>query len=128
MKERHRVKDFEKFVKHLRLEAIALAILMVVLTYESPAPLWILPATFLFFDIGMIGYIKDTKLGALTYNISHDLTIPTILIASGILFDITWVAIFGFCWTFHVAVDRSLGYGLKHQHSFKETHLGKIGK
>jgi hypothetical protein len=122
------MKDLEKFVKHLRFEAVALAILMVVLTYESPAPLWILPATFLFFDIGMIGYIKNTKLGALTYNISHNLTIPTFLIASGILFDITWVAVFGFCWTFHVAVDRSLGYGLKHQHSFKETHLGKIGK
>ena len=122
------MKDFEKFVKHLRFEAIALAILMVVLTYESPAPLWILPATFLLFDIGVIGYLKDTKLGALTYNISHSLTIPTFLIASGILFDISWIAVFGFCWIFHVAVDRSLGFGLKHQHSFKETHLGKIGK
>ena len=122
------MKDFENFVKHLRYEAITLAILMVVLTHKSPAPLWVLPATFLLFDIGLIGYLKDTKLGALTYNISHSLIIPTLLIASGILFDISWVAVLGFCWTFHVAVDRSLGFGLKHQHSFKETHLGIIGK
>lgn len=122
------MKDFENFITHLRYEAIALALLMIVLTYNSTAPLWILPATFLFFDIGMIGYIKNTKLGALTYNVSHNLTIPTLLVACGLLFDINWVAILGFCWTFHIAVDRSIGFGLKHQHSFNETHLGKIGK
>jgi hypothetical protein len=119
---------FEKFVKHLKLESLSLAILMVVLTYYSPAPLWILPATFLFFDIGMIGYLKNTKFGALTYNISHDFTIPTILIALGLMFNVSWVSVVGYCWVFHVAIDRSLGYGLKHEHSFNETHLGKIGK
>jgi hypothetical protein len=126
--EKTTVNSLEKFIRHLKLEALALAILMVVLTYNSSAPLWILLVTFPFFDIGMIGYLKDTKLGAYTYNLSHNLTIPTLLIATGILFDVSWIAVFGFCWTFHVAIDRSLGYGLKHQHSFKETHLGKIGK
>lgn len=122
------MKDFEKFVKQLKLEAITLAILMVVLTNKSSAPLWILPASFLFFDIGAIGYFKDSKFGAITYNVFHNLTIPTLLIAFGIFADVEWVAVLGFCWTFHIAVDRSLGYGLKHSHSFKETHLGSIGK
>lgn len=122
------MKDFEKFIKHLKLEAVALAILMIVLTYKSSAPLWILPASFIFFDIGAIGYLKNSKLGATTYNIFHNLTIPTLLIALGIFNGTEWIAILGFCWTFHIAVDRALGFGLKHDHSFSETHLGHIGK
>ena len=122
------MKDFNKFVKHLKLEALALAILMVVLTYYSSAPLWILIVSFPFFDIGMIGYIKNTKAGAITYNLTHNATIPTLIIATGLITHTEWIAVLGFCWSFHIAVDRTLGYGLKHDHSFKETHLGHIGK
>ena len=120
--------DFEKFIKSLRLEGLALAILMVVLIYNSTAPLWILPATFLLFDISIIGYKFSNKIGAKTYNFIHNATIPTILIAAGLLVDIEWISILGICWTFHIAVDRTLGYGLKHEESFTHTHLGKIGK
>lgn len=121
------MQELEKFIRHLKFEALALAILMIVLTHQSSAPLWILAATFLVFDIGMVGYLKSTKVGALTYNITHDLTAPTLLIAGGVLLDLEPIAIAGFCWTFHIAVDRTLGFGLKHKHSFKHTHLGKIG-
>ena len=120
--------DFEKFIRSLRLEGLALAILMVVLIYNSTAPLWILPATFLLFDISIIGYKFSNKIGAKTYNFIHNATIPTILIAAGLLIDVEWVSILGICWTFHIAVDRTLGYGLKHEESFTHTHLGKIGK
>lgn len=118
--------DFKKFVTHLKFEALALALLMIALTHISDAPLWVLPASFLVFDIGIIGYIKDSKFGALTYNFTHDLTIPTLLIAAGVFFSNEVVAVVGYCWTFHIAVDRSLGFGLKHKHSFHETHLGKL--
>jgi hypothetical protein len=121
-------KDFKRFIVHLKFEALALAVLMVVLTYYSSAPLWILPASFLFFDIGMIGYLINTRLGAITYNFSHDLTIPTLFIAGGLVVDYEPLSILGFCWIFHTAVDRTLGYGLKHHHSFRATHLGDIGK
>lgn len=122
------VKDFNSFVRHLKLEAFALAILMVVLTYKSSAPLWILLATFPLFDIGVIGYLKNTKLGATTYNISHSSIVPTLLIVVGIISNTEWISVLGFSWSFHIAVDRALGFGLKHEHSFKETHLGHIGK
>lgn len=118
--------DFKNFVLHLKLEAIALATLMVALTHVSSAPLWVLPVTFLIFDIGMVGYIKDTKLGAMTYNFTHDLTLPTLLVAFGVFFNAEAVAVTGYCWTFHIAVDRALGFGLKHSHSFHATHLGSI--
>lgn len=119
---------FERFVRHLKLEGFALAILMITLTYYSSAPMWILPATFLLFDIGMVGYAFNPKLGAKTYNLLHNATIPTLLIAIGLVVNTDWISIVGICWTFHIAVDRMLGYGLKHSHSFHVTHLGKIGK
>ena len=118
----------EKFIRSLRLEGLALAILMVVLINNSTAPLWILPATFLLFDISIIGYKFSNKIGAKTYNFIHNATIPTVIIAAGLLIDIEWISILGVCWTFHIAVDRALGYGLKHEESFTHTHLGKIGK
>lgn len=27
----------------------------------------------------------------------------------------------------HIALDRTLGYGLKHESGFRDTHLGRIG-
>lgn len=119
---------FERFVKRLKLEALSLALLMVALTYISDAPIWILAVTFPLFDIGMLGYLKNTTFGALTYNFFHDLTVPTLLIVIGLLFNTEPIAIAGFCWTFHVAVDRSLGFGLKHPESFHLTHLGSLKK
>ena len=119
---------FEKFVRRLRFEGLALAILMVALTHYSSAPLWILPATFLLFDISIVAYKFNNHVGALAYNFIHDATIPTLLIVLGLVLHTEWVSIVGFCWTFHIAVDRALGYGLKHDTSFHHTHLGKIGK
>jgi hypothetical protein len=121
------MKEFEKFIRQLKLEAVALAILMVVLTYKSSYSLWVLPITFLLFDAGMIGYLKNPKTGALFYNLTHNLTAPTLMIVSGILFDYEAVAVIGFCWTFHIAIDRALGFGLKHKTSFHHTHMGNIG-
>lgn len=39
-----------------------------------------------------------------------------------------WLALIALAWAFHVGIDRMLGYGLKHPHSFTHTHLGRIGK
>lgn len=120
--------DLAQFIKHLKLEAVALAILMIVLTNESGYSLWVLPVTFLLFDVGMVGYLKNPVTGALFYNLTHSLTIPTIMIATGSFFSLDVVAVIGFCWTFHIAVDRALGFGLKNKTSFHNTHLGKIKK
>lgn len=31
-------------------------------------------------------------------------------------------------WIAHVGMDRALGYGLKRDTGFRDTHLGRIGK
>jgi len=114
------------FVKTLKLEGLVLAALMVVLTRESGRTLWFLPATFLLFDISMIGYAVNEKFGAFTYNVVHNSVLPTLLLISGILLSVTEVQLWAYAWLFHVGMDRALGYGLKHKTSFKHTHLGKL--
>lgn len=120
--------DFTNFVRQLKLEAIALAILMVVLTRESGYSLWVLPLSFMVFDIGALGYVFNSRVGAMTYNFMHNYTVPTLLIAWGVWFDQDVISVIGFAWIFHISVDRALSFGLKHKHSFQDTHLGLIGK
>lgn len=118
--------ELQHIVRHLKLEALSLAVLMFVLTFTANAPFWLPLAVFPVFDIGMIGYLSNPKHGSLTYNVMHNATIPTLFIAVGVLFDVKSVAIIGYVWTFHIAVDRALGFGLKYKTSFYRTHLGEI--
>ncbi len=89
---------------------------------------WILFFALLFTpDISMIGYLKDKRLGAITYNIGHNYVLALIVIGLGFLplqnSLITQIGIILFA---HVALDRLLGYGLKYPSGFKDTHLQKI--
>lgn len=123
-----KVSDFSHFVLHLRFEAFALGLLMLVLAYHNDYSAWWLLWLFIIFDIGMLGYVVGPKFGSITYNVTHNATLPTLLITHGIYTNNTLTAFIGIAWTFHIAIDRCLGYGLKHKHSFKHTHLGKIGQ
>lgn len=125
---KHLSQNLKYFATHLRFEALALAVLMVALTDNLDTPLWVLPVAFPFFDICILGYTISPKIGAFLYNLTHNATIPTLCVTAGVVFDIKWLTVLGFAWTFHTSVDRVLGFGLKHPESFWHTHLGKIGK
>lgn len=88
--------------------------------------LWIL----LFFtpDIGMLGYIINTKVGTITYNIFHHKGIAIALAAIGFFLHNDVLVAIGILLFAHSSFDRVLGYGLKYTDSFQNTHLGKIGK
>lgn len=118
--------ELNHVIRHLKLEALSLAILMLVLTYAADAPLWLPFVVFPVFDIGMLGYLSNPKHGSLTYNVMHNATIPTFCIVFGVLADAKVVAVIGYVWTFHIAFDRALGFGLKYKTSFYRTHLGEI--
>lgn len=87
-----------------------------------------LPILFIVVDISMIGYLKNPKVGAITYNIGHSLIGPALLVALYIATSNQGVLFVSLIWLFHILADRALGYGLKHTTSFNHTHLGKIGK
>lgn len=87
-----------------------------------------LPVLFLVFDISMVGYAINNRIGALTYNIGHSLIGPGLLAVIYIATSSEDILFVTLLWLFHIFVDRAMGYGLKHVEGFHHTHLGKIGK
>lgn len=115
-----------------RVENGAIAAAVIVLVVAMGQPWWWLIAAFLLFDISVAGYAGGPRLGALLYNAIHSYVGPAILLAGYAALsigghDVPWLALVAACWTFHVSVDRALGYGLKLQ-DFAHTHLGRIGR
>lgn len=117
-------------VQRVENAAIATAILLAVVAYGQPW--WLLFAVFLLFDISAVGYLRNSSVGAVTYNLVHNYTAPAMVSSIYVVLliadrDVIWLALLAACWAFHVAVDRALGYGLKLE-GFTHTHLGRIGR
>ena len=112
----------------LRVEAAAF-LLLSVFAYHLSGFSWLLfGVLFLAPDLSMVGYLFDSRRGALIYNIVHNYAAP---VAVGVLGHLTknetLVAI-GLIWAAHISMDRAVGYGLKLPSDFRDTHLGRIGK
>jgi multisubunit Na+/H+ antiporter MnhB subunit len=87
---------------------------------------WWFAALILTPDVGMIGYLANTKVGAITYNLTHHKAIAVIVGLAGYYFNNNELQLAGLIMFSHSSLDRILGYGLKHPDNFKNTHLGKI--
>jgi uncharacterized protein DUF4260 len=85
-------------------------------------PLLILP------DLSMVGYLRDPRLGALTYNALHNWAVGPAVLGGGVLLSAVPLELAGAILIAHVGGDRLLGYGLKYPTSFGDTHLGHIGR
>jgi hypothetical protein len=79
-------------------------------------------------DLSMIGYVMNPRVGAWTYNLIHHKGLSVALYALGALLSIPWLMFAGTILLGHSSFDRVLGYGLKHEDAFQNTHLGKIGR
>jgi len=77
-------------------------------------------------DISMIGYIKDKKLGSITYNLVHNYILALVIIFYGILANNDLVTSFGLILSAHIGADRLVNYGLKYPSDFKDTHINKV--
>ena len=77
-------------------------------------------------DIGMVGYLVNTKTGALTYNVFHHKALAILIFLVGIYFEIEVMQLIGIILFSHAALDRVFGYGLKYADNFKNTHLGHL--
>lgn len=76
----------------------------------------------------MVGYLHSPKTGALTYNLVHNWATGLIVLGAGLWLVSFPLAVAGSILIAHVGMDRALGYGLKLQTAFQDTHLGRIGK
>ena len=111
-----------------RIENGAIAVLIIVAVIALDLPAWWLAASFLLFDLSMVGYARSPRAGALTYNVVHNYTGPAVALTVYFLAGDArpgWLVVLAACWAFHVAVDRALGFGLK-LHGFGHTHLGSL--
>ena len=79
-------------------------------------------------DVSMIGYLANPRLGAWTYNLIHHKGVSVALYALGALLSVSWLMFAGTLLLGHSSFDRVLGYGLKHEDAFQNTHLGRIGR
>ncbi len=79
-------------------------------------------------DLSMLGYLKDSRVGALSYNLGHTYLPPAVLVAFGVLAGRLVYISLGLIWFAHIGFDRMMGFGLKYPTSFGDTHLGRIGR
>ena len=112
----------------LKLEYIALFVLGIAMFGQTNYSWWWFAGLFFAPDLSMVGYLINTKIGAICYNFAHHLGVAILVFMLGNYLNIIELEIAGSILLAHSAFDRMLGYGLKYSDSFKNTHLGKIGK
>jgi hypothetical protein len=85
-------------------------------------PLLLLP------DVSAVGYLRGPRLGAFTYNVVHNWAFGLGLLGVGLALGAVPISVLGAVFIAHVGMDRAVGYGLKLTTSFRDTHLGHIGR
>jgi hypothetical protein len=110
----------------LQLEGAAALAAGGVFYYQSHGGwLWFV-LLFLSPDLSMLGYAAGNKWGALVYNLAHTYILPFCFMA---VYWFTgqncwlWLALI---WLAHIGFDRLLGFGLKYETAFKQTHLQRV--
>jgi hypothetical protein len=112
----------------LRLEHAAMALAALVAFQLSDGNWWLFAALILTPDLSMIGYLVNPKVGARAYNTVHGWFAPVILWLIALAAGSPLLTQLAIILAAHIAIDRTLGYGLKHESGFQDTHLGRIGR
>lgn len=111
----------------LKLEEAGQFILSIILFNQLDYTWWVFPACIFLPDLSMIGYLFNTKSGAILYNIFHHKFVAVFVLVLGYWTNNNQLILAGIILFGHSAMDRILGYGLKFNDDFKHTHLGWIG-
>lgn len=85
---------------------------------------WWFPTLLLLPDLSMIGYLINTTIGAVLYNLVHHKGLGIIIGLVGLMMGSQILMLMGIILFAHSSMDRMLGYGLKYVDSFKHTSLG----
>ncbi|MCB0439601.1 MAG: DUF4260 domain-containing protein [Mangrovimonas sp.] len=89
-------------------------------------PWWVFLVLILVPDIVMLGYLFNSKFGAITYNVFHHKGLAILIYLLGIYLENQMVMLIGVILFSHASMDRIFGYGLKYYKGFKYTHLGDL--
>lgn len=112
----------------LKLEELAMFGLGVLAFNQLHYAWWWFLVLLLTPDIGMLGYLFNSKIGAFAYNLCHHKGLAIIIYIIGVAYSNDLIQLIGIIVFSHASLDRIFGYGLKYTSSFQDTHLGKVGK
>ncbi len=112
--------------KIIQLEELALTAGAIYLIHTLNLGLswWVYVLLFFSPDIGMMGYLLNSKTGAIIYNLFHHRAIAVFVAGAGLYLSNDYIIFAGLILLAHASFDRIMGYGLKHYEGFKHTHLG----
>lgn len=77
-------------------------------------------------DLVFIIYMLDKNIGTIAYNIMHTYSLPIALGLTSLLGGWQFGILLALIWFAHIGLDRTIGYGLKYQTAFKDTHLNRV--
>jgi hypothetical protein len=110
----------------LSAEGLTLFIGSIVLYAYYGGSWWLFLLLLLSPDIAALGYLVNTRIGAMSYNAVHTTVLPLSLAIASLLFAWTLPLHLAFIWLAHIGMDRTVGYGLKYSSEFKATHLNRV--
>ena len=91
-------------------------------------PWWAFLLLLLLPDVSAVGYLRGPRVGAIVYNVAHDLATGVAVAGLGLAVGSVPLSAAGAILVAHSGMDRLAGYGLKLPDSFQSTHLGRIGR
>ena len=74
-------------------------------------------------DLAMIGYVVNTKVGAIVYNFFHLRALWIFIYIVRAILNSQLTMLTGIMFFAHSSMDRIFGFGLKYSDDFKHTHL-----
>lgn len=110
----------------LRLDGLTLLVAAIAFFATTGQTCRLLPVVILLPDLIMLGYLRDSGVGASVYNLGHAYLLPTALSLAAADHHPLLLAI-GLLWLAHIGMDRALGYGIKYADDFTHTHLSRLG-
>ena len=110
----------------LRIESLILFSATIAVFSQLRQHWWVYLVLLFVPDIFMVGYIKNSKVGAFFYNLGHSYPAPAVLGLIAWLNNNYFAMAVAAIWFGHIGWDRFFGYGLKYDSGFKETHLGSL--
>lgn len=113
-----------KKLLHIEYGVAFLFLLMIYM--ELGFSLWFFFLLLFMPDVTMVGYLRNPQIGAVVYNLGHNLVLPIVCMAFCFYFSNETGLMLALIWLAHILIDRFLGYGLKYSQSFKETHMQRV--
>lgn len=110
----------------IKLEELAMFLISILLFNQLDYVWWVYLAFILTPDIGMVGYVVNTRLGAISYNLFHHKGVAILVGCLGWYLAVPELQLAGIILFGHASMDRIFGYGLKYPDNFKHTHLGNL--